>query len=316
MAQELTKRLGTNFTAKDVDASELKKGDVVQYLSQGKYPRYLVVQDIKNNTEGLLGNTPIDVPMLVLKGSGDKLVEVPRIGGCIEVYGGNALDRGTTLQSTVQVQEEGIDKTEKEAQKLEDKNQRLEKVSGKLDKTPPILYGIGGTIIAIGIGLLETILLAPFGAAMIGAGGVIAGVAAVIDYIIIPLINKAAIRTDVKSDKLYDSAKANEGDLNTYTQIEPIIPLSMDITTFDGIFVIKHPPLSDWRDLQFIPVKNPQHGDLLPGRGLQFLYGPQEGYTGEDSFEFEFRGKDGTLRHMTVNVHIDPIPVFPIPEEA
>ena len=151
MAQELTKRLGTNFTAKDVDASELKKGDIVQYLSQGKYPRYLVVQEIKNNTEGLLGNTPIDVPMLVLKGSGDKLVEVPRIGKCIEVYTGNELDTGTTLQSTVEVQEEGIDKTEREAQELENKNQRLEKVSGKLDKTSTILYRIGGTIIAIGM---------------------------------------------------------------------------------------------------------------------------------------------------------------------
>jgi hypothetical protein len=315
MAQELTKRLGTNFTAKDVDTSELKKGDIIQYLSQGKYPRYLVVQDIKNNTEGLLGNTPIDMPMLVLKGSGDKLIEVPSIDKCIQVYTGNTVDTGATLQSTVDVQEESIDQTEKKAQKLENKDQRLEKVSGKLVKTSIYLHVIGVTIGAIGAALLIT-PLAPFGAGIIAVGAVIAAYSILLDTIIIPRIDKIIHSLYYKSDQLYDSAKANEGDLKTYTQIEPKIPLSMDITTFDGIFVVKHPPLDDWKELQFMLVKNPEHGDLLPGPGLQFLYGPQEGYTGEDSFEFEFRGKDGTLRHMTVNIHIDPIPVIPIPEEA
>ncbi|WP_048190365.1 hypothetical protein [Methanobacterium sp. SMA-27] len=315
MAQELTKRLGTNFTVKDVDASELKKGDIVQYLSQGKYPRYLVVQDIKNNTEGLLGNIPIDVPMLVLKGSGDKLIEVPSINKCIQVYTRNEVDTGATLQNTVEVQQEDIDKTKETAQELQNKDQRLEKVSGKLSKTSNYLYPIGGTIIAIGFGLLIT-PFAPFGAGMIAFGTVIIGYSTLIDTIIIPTIDKTVHSLDDKSDQLYDSANANKCDLNTYTQIEPRIPYIMNITTFDGIFVVKHPPLSDWKELPFMLVKNPEHSDLLPGPGLQFLYGPYEGYTGEDSFEFEFRGKDGTLGHMTVNIHIDPIPVFPIPKEA
>ena len=50
MAGELGKHFNTTFTVETVSANDVKKGDVVQFISQGKYPRYLKVVDIIYST--------------------------------------------------------------------------------------------------------------------------------------------------------------------------------------------------------------------------------------------------------------------------
>ena len=85
----------------------------------------------------------------------------------------------------------------------------------------------------------------------------------------------------------------------------------MNVTTFDGLPVIKQPPISGWRDFLFVRMENPKHGDLLPGQGLQLLYEPYEGYTGFDKFKFQYSDKHGKIKGtVTVDVVVKPIPVF------
>jgi len=82
MAKKLGKKMNTTFTVKTINANDVKKGDIVQYVSQGRYPRYLEVIDIisNNNTNvsgrQLLDHSSFDVPpLLVLKGVGDKEIK-------------------------------------------------------------------------------------------------------------------------------------------------------------------------------------------------------------------------------------------------
>ena len=88
----------------------------------------------------------------------------------------------------------------------------------------------------------------------------------------------------------------------------------MNVNTFNGIPIIKQPPLNGWKDFTFVRIEDPQHGDLLAGPGLQFLYGQNEGYTGKDWFKFQYTDKYGRIKgNITVNVLVSPILVFNIP---
>ena len=315
MADELTKSSNTSFTANDVKATDLRKGDIVQYLSQGKYPRYLAVQEIKiknNTSRKLLDYTPSDMTFLVLKGSGDKLIEVPRMGECIKVVPINNVDTGATLQNTVLIQQKNINKTKKHAQKLQ-KDSEILKTTAQCISALIVLYGAltlllsgsGGLTIACPPVSITLFTLSLGSAVLCGVMSIIAGT-----------LYLTYLGLDGKFTELYTSAKLNENDLNSYTVIAEKNKIEMNITTFDGLPVIKQPPVDDWKLLQFILVKGPEHGDLLPGPGLQFLYGPYEGYTGNDSFVFEFTDKNGKNCNVTVNVRVNPIPVFTIPGEA
>ena len=65
MATRLSETLNATFSVRNVSASELQEGDIIQYLSEGKYPRYLKVQKIASShttTKKLLDTTPINVP--------------------------------------------------------------------------------------------------------------------------------------------------------------------------------------------------------------------------------------------------------------
>ena len=315
MADELTHRENTTFTAKDVNASELKKGDIVQYLSQDKYPRYLVVQDIKtgNNTEGQILGTSVDIPIGYLECTGDKLVEVALVGTFIKLVPTTGVDTENTLNDIVQIQQGNIDKTKKDAEKTQTRANRVYYSYDLLYDLAVICDLTGGILLAAGF--VSIVLCPPAAPELIVWGGVIVAVGVGLGFVCITLL---AIDNNINdnADKLENSAKFNQEDLNTYTYIEPRIPYNMNITTFDGIPVVKQPPVNDWRDLQFILVKSPEHGDLLSGPGLQFLYGPREGYTGQDHFEFEFRGKDGKMGFVTVDILVDPIPLFKVPSEA
>lgn len=314
MADELTKSSNTSFTANDVKATELRKGDVVQYLSQEKYPRYLAVQEIKiknNTSRKLLDYTPTDMTFLVLKGPGNKLIEVPRLGECIKLVPVNNVDTATTLQDTVQIQQKKINKTKNHAQKLKSDSEIL-KTTAESISALIILYGALKLLLSGSGGLTITCPPVSITLFTLSLGSLIlCGVMS----IIAGTLYLTYLGLNGKASDLEVSAKLNQDDLNSYTKIEEKNQYDMNITTFDGLPVIKQPPVDDWRVLQFILVKSSEHGVVLPGPGLQFLYGPYEGYTGNDTFGFQYKDKNGKICNVTVNVQVNPIPVFTVPGE-
>lgn len=133
-----------------------------------------------------------------------------------------------------------------------------------------------------------------------------------ISFILVEL-NSAYKKVIVNADSLITDANSCEADLNTYT-VEEKENISMNITTFNGIPIIKQPPISGWKNFTFIRIEDPQHGDLLPGPGLQFLYGPNEGFTGKDWFKFQYTDSYGRVKgNITVNILVSPIPAFNVP---
>jgi hypothetical protein len=92
--------------------------------------------------------------------------------------------------------------------------------------------------------------------------------------------------------------------------------LKMDINTFDGIPIIKHPPMSDWKEYTFVLVKKPDHGTVLPGPGLQFLYGPDEGYIGQDTFTYQYSKNGQIIGTIQVNIDIQAIPHLDVPTKG
>jgi hypothetical protein len=116
MAQKLSKNIGTTFTAKKVNATEIKKGDIVQYISQGKYPRYLEVVNIINqhNTTGnSTGRQLLDhsynVPVFILKSMGDKEIKTFN-NDYIELIPNKPVIPENVLQNSVQIQQKDIKK--------------------------------------------------------------------------------------------------------------------------------------------------------------------------------------------------------------
>jgi hypothetical protein len=318
MANELTKLMNTTFTAKKVKASELKKGDIVQYISQGKYPRYLEVIDIiypentTKNTERQILNQPDNTPIIILKGTGDKTIPIPCIDECTELTPPNTTDFRNTLQNTVQLQETQINQTLKDAGKTE-------KTGKKLKTGYTVCFRIAtalGSIAAISAAVaLTTTPIPPVSAPIWAMAGTLTGTAGVVGIIggILYGIYKSY---EDKANELENSANLNKQDLTNYTKLDERV-YNMNVSVFEGIPTIKKPPINNWKELQGIVVKNPHHGDLLLGPGLQFLYGPHKDYIGEDQFKIQIINKYGQmLGYLVVNVHIKPIPVLEIPPEA
>jgi hypothetical protein len=312
MADELTGCMNNTFTVKNVNVRELRKGDIVQYLSQKSYPRYLTVHEIKiknnNNTRNLLGHTPTDIPFITLKGPGDKLVEIPIIGECIQLVPTNKIDTGVTLQNTVQIQQKNINKDRKQAQKTAKTAKRLHTTYKIFED---ISYILLGTTVFTGLaGFLS-------GPAFITVEIVALGlsVAAAVSIVVTWELYHNYNKINKKANDLATSANNNEADLTTYTKIEEKHETIMNITTFEGIPVIKQPPIIDWRNFQAIIIETPQHGELLMGPGLQFLYGPNEGYVGEDSFRYNIMKNGQIVGNVQVKVQIKPIPILDVPKE-
>ena len=313
MARKLSKNMGTTFTAKKVNATEIKNGDIVQYISQGKYPRYLEVVNIINTSNGGNGtgrqllDHSYNVPVFVLKGLGDKEIKTFN-NDYIELIPNKPVNVDRLLQNSVQIQQKDIKKTRNNAQNAE---KTVDKID--TDYLACLIGGIvlgGSGVVCMGVGLLST-PLPPLSASIFVLGGILTGTGFVCGMIGLGLYT---IKEDYvkKANKLKNNADLNENDLNNYIQTEgKNEPLSMNITTFDGIPIIKHPSIPNWKELQFIPLEKPLHGDLLPGPGLQFLYSPYEGYTGNDTFKFQYTDKHGKINgNMTVKIQIKTIPVF------
>ena len=312
MARELTKTLNTTFTVRNISVSELHEGDIVQYLSEGKYPRYLAVQkklESKNSTQRqLLGNTPIDISSCVLKGTGDKIVEVPLIGKCIQLVPINKIDTYETLQKSVQIQQNSINNNKKQGKNLEKTSKKLDTALLSFVCITGVLGGVSLILLAVALSSIPIPpISAPIMIAFIVSTGIFAlsGVIATSLYLTYRKIND-------KAHNLKFNTILNQKDLNTYTKTEKNNKNpSMNITTFDGIPIIKKPPIPNWKELQFTLIEKPLHGDLLPGPGLQFLYNPHDGYSGNDTFKFQYNDKYGKIKgNMTVNIQIKPIPVF------
>jgi hypothetical protein len=315
MANELSKTLNSPFSVKNVNASNLREGDIVQYLSEGKYPRYLTVKKVEifngtANNRNLLGSTPVYMLTGCLECTGDKLVEIPLIGEAICLNRPDNIPVYDTLNTAVGIQQKDIDK--KKA------NGEWYMKTGREARTDSLtLYGITVTIlfvamVAAGVALCFGAITPP---AWVAEGVVLVSLALLLGWnAVICVIWFIADRYEKKGHNLLLDAKSAQADLNTYTLVEDKPNIPMNVTTFDGIPVIKQPPISDWKNLIFVRMDDPKHGDLLPGPGLQFLYGPYDGYTGPDQFKFQYADVYGRVKGtVTVNVVVDPIPVFNIP---
>ena len=312
MASELTKALNSTFTVQNISASGLREGDIIQYLSEGKYPRYLKVQKIESsntNTQKILQTTPINIPTGHLEGTGDKIVEVPLIGTVICLAQPSKVNTSDTLNTTVGIQQNSIDTSR-------EKGEKLEKKAGRIDNSIDALIGLDkfmATVILVsGFVALDTGFVSP---PALSAELIIIVFAVLAFTISVILLELNSMYNDLSSEshELIADADSCETDLNTYTAAEEKTNIFMNITTFDGIPVIKQPPLNGWKNFTFIRIADPQHGDLLPGPGLQFLYGPNEGYTGKDWFKFQYTDNYGRVKgNITVNILVSPIPVFNI----
>ena len=312
MASELSKKFKTSFTVRNVSTSKLHEGDIVQYLSQGKYPRYLKVQKIlpsnSSSTKKLLSTTPIDVPIGYLECTGDKLVEIPLIGNVICLNRPDTVKVCDILDTAVTVQENGISKKKKDLKYVEG-------VAKKANDIEALVLPISVTLLGITVvsGIIAIVFLGVTPPAWVAEVVMVSAISFEVFISLVWAVSKEINnKYSAKANKIREEIKSCEADLNTYTKTETKNePLSMNVTTFNGIPIIKHPSIPNWKELQFILIEKPLHGDLLSGPGLQFLYSPYEGYTGSDTFKFQYTDKYGKINgNMTVKVQINPIPVF------
>jgi hypothetical protein len=312
IACELTKTLNSTVTVKNINANSLHEGDIVQYMSEGKYPRYLAVHKIiesKNSTTSrqLLDTTPVNVPTVLLEGTGDKIVETPLIGDIICLTVPNGMCTYDLLQNTVQIQND-INNSKKDAESLGKTSSRLD-IAFEVFKW--ITTGLGGVSTILFVAAATSTPIPPLSAPIWILFGVSTGLFA-LSGIVTSSLYISYQKNIIGTNKLKFNTILNENDLNTFIKTEAKNEtLHMDITTYNGLPFIKHPPIPGWREFTFIRVTDPQYGDLLPGPGLQFLYEPTEGYTGPDKFKYQYSDKYGKIKgYITVNVNINPIPLF------
>jgi hypothetical protein len=353
-----------------VPASEIRKGDIVQYMSQGKYPRYLEVVGIgypeasdkspnqsriapnsflgskssdvttvttslsnlktngvftsKKSSSALTGNnalTSTQVPFLALKGIGS-LIPKSQLKNYIRLNSPDEIQKADILQYSVDVQEDNIEDSTDNA----DDYRKSAKNCYKHAKNCGIAAGVFGGLSCIPIILLGlTALAIVFAPAAVPGLAIATVITGYLDVIFVPLTvllgTTAGILYGVgkykenKANAIEKSAKLDQEDLNQYTEIGPNGMTKMNVNTFDGIPIVKHPPVDDWKNYQVIVVKNPDHGTLLMGPGLQFLYGPDEGYNGEDQFVFQYAKDSKIMGIIIVNATVQPIPLFTLHQE-
>ncbi len=305
MAVNLSKNLDTQVTAKNVQANGIKEGDIVQYLSHDQYPRYLIVANITPNTTAKKQTKGIGSPathILFLKGPGNMIIPTNFDNYITLEF--NQINPTTVLNSAMQIQNSNIEQIQADINSLNEKAAKY-KHYGKILLYFAIGFGIFGAVIIVSgafslIGLSVAIPLA----AVLGIVALILGIAGGTLYGLGEYYNGEANELL----KMYNYAKE---DLNQYTT--DLNTTSMNVSTFNGVPIVKKPDIKDWKQYQFTLTAGPKHGTVLPGPGLQFLYGPDEGYIGTDCFTFQYSKNGKTTGLMVVNIRIDPIPVTPIP---
>jgi hypothetical protein len=215
-----------------------------------------------------------------------------------------------TLNTSVEIQQNSIDTTRAEGEKLE---KRVGRINNSIDALIGLDKSMVRTVVGGGIIVAVTGFITPPALTALVIAGSFAILTFTIGIILIEL-NSAYNKLNKEANTLITDANSCEADLNTYTATEPKNEIIMNITTFNGIPIIKQPPINGWKDYLFVRIVDPQYGDLLPGPGLQFLYGPNEDFTGKDWFKFQYIDSYGRVKgNITVNILVSPIPVFNIP---
>ena len=149
-----------------------------------------------------------------------------------------------TLNTSVGIQQNGIDTTRKDGEELE-------KRAGRIDNSIDALIGLDKFMAIVMLsGVIEAI-----------ATGVITPPSWVGEFITIVFVvlaftisvillelNSMYKIISIESHELINAADSCETDLNTYTATEEKTNIFMNITTFNGIPIIKQPPLSGWKE--------------------------------------------------------------------
>jgi hypothetical protein len=338
MVNELSKRLKINVTYKSVNPGDVKNGDVVQYMSDGKYLRYLNVVDLKTNESvkqdknNLIQGVSSSIKQsrgdvmdytAFIEGSGNRIVPwiLPQTVTDIVIENNTGIDTQTVVRTATEIQQEQINKTRERGNHKKATANKLLTAIKVIGGTGASLIGIG--VIAIGVGsiLFFTGVGTGPGAALVVCGAILSLWALKFFSPYVVMLGIAYHSINGQADDLIEEANQKQADLDKWTNNTNINKDYMDIDTFKDIPTIKHPPMGDWKQLHPILIKKPEHGTVLFGPGLQFLYGPDKGYVGTDVFVFvyvnEGATKCETMGQMTVHINIKALPLLPsVSEEA
>jgi len=298
MADYLIMKYGVNFTLKNVSISDIKKGDVIQYLSQDKYPRYLEVVDVINQTpDGKQVSRSIE-PIIIVKGKGDNIFKVP-YHDFLGIFTDSNLNNEEIVKTAADHQQNNlnIDKDD------------LKTMKKSSDTQIPLgwfFVGVAGLCWTLGLAL---------GIISFGTSVIIAGIISVGPASIGGILLYYGYSNIDKFNSLFFEVNAEQDDLNKYIQEGQCPNTNMYVDTFNGIPIIKHPPIGNWKEFIPIHLNGPEHGIVKYGPGLQFLYGPKEGYEGPDEFTFlyvEKNSKEGEIiGQINIKININPIPILP-----
>ena len=321
MAELLGKHFNSTFRVENISALEVRKGDIVQYISQGKYPQYLKVVDIiylTNNNQTITQtsnnrkrsqNNPGDVtPILILGGMGSVLVK-QELSQYSQLKTDNNLNPDVVEEEVFQEQQNKINKNQEKVNNLDTHVNNLKKSATAFGILSAICTGLSalsvvvwGVMVFVGVLTVDPVVV---GAAfsMLYFTGVCLVVAGVSAVVAMSLIGVRAILNSIH-DSLSDKIKPAQTDLETYYQSNNT---DMDISAFDGVPIVEQP--FDWENYESLDTPRAQHGDVIMGPGIQFLYGPKEGYTGKDNFRIYATSKTSLfIKKINVNIIIKPIP--------
>jgi hypothetical protein len=321
MVDELSKRLKVNVTAKTVPANEVKNGDVVEYMGQGKYPHYLNVVSLEADNKEKKSRSDMMDYTAFLEGNGNKIVSwrLPATVTDLTVENNHSVDNKTLVQTAADIQQDEINKLKERGNKKKWHADNLLIALKVIGGFAASLTVIGGVLVVVGTGLFFTGIgtaAAPF---VMIAGGVIA-LFGVGFYPYVLALGIAYATVNNQANSLLEEAKTKQADLDKWNENKPLKQDNMTLSTFTRKSIIKHPFMEDWKELHPILVKGPEHGKVLFGPGLQFLYDSDDGYVGIDTFTFYYV-KEGqtdceTIGHIHVNIQINSIPVLKIPGEG
>ena len=288
-----------------------------------------VKQDQNNNliqgVNSVIKQSPSDIMTYTafIEGSGNRIVPwiLPQTVTDIVIENNTGIDTQTVVRTATEIQQEQINKTRERGNNKKAQANKLLTAIKAIGGTGASIVGIG--VIAIGVGsiLFFTGVGTGPGAALVVSGVILSGWALKFFSPYVVILGIAYYAINGQADDLIAEANQKQADLDKWANNTNTKKDYMDIDTFTDIPTIKHPPMDNWKQLHPILIKKPEHGTVLFGPGLQFLYGPNKGYTGTDVFIFvyvnEGATKCETMGQMTVHVNIKAIPVLPtVPQEA
>jgi hypothetical protein len=315
MTEELSKRLNITIASETVSADQIQIDDIVQYKNQDKYDVYLKIINTTQNTNIKSRNTDYTLEFIAIS-----------IGTTVNLLDKDAYTRfnwdkttGITsdniIQESVKIQQEKIDEAKNSSKEYKKHSDNLliaasvfTGYTGGIGIMLGAAYVIGSLLIATGVGI-------PVGIALCAISGYIGWVyaPAMVLLAVCSVGLWIAYGTCWGLYKKYDNEATTAQSYLSAFITENTKPIDVYFETYDGIPIVKK-ALDDpkWETLPFNLLKKPDHGDLLDGPGIQFLYGPNDGYTGVDTFEL-YTIKDLQIQKINVHITIKPISTFDIP---